>query len=148
MANITAAAAVAKVLKEEGVEWYSGVHGGHIWQLMGQISKQGIKMYHMRHEQSGVYCAEGFARTTGKPGVCFGRPDPAMAIWYPASTKPIFPGVRLFALFGQHSTAEDGWGPFQEGYAEPVTSHFTKWTRRVVEPTMAPIMSKKLSAMR
>ena len=38
MANINAATAVAKVLKEEGVEWYAGVHGGHIWQLMGQIA--------------------------------------------------------------------------------------------------------------
>jgi thiamine pyrophosphate-dependent acetolactate synthase large subunit-like protein len=80
MANITAKAAFAKVLKEEGVEWYSDVHGGHIWQFMGQISKQGIKMYHMRHEQSGVYCAEDFARTTGKPGVCFGTAWPGYGL--------------------------------------------------------------------
>jgi len=39
MADINAAKAVAKVLKEEGVEWYAGVHGGHIWQLMVEISR-------------------------------------------------------------------------------------------------------------
>ena len=37
MANIRVATAVAKVLKEEGVEWYAGVHGGHLWHLMVQI---------------------------------------------------------------------------------------------------------------
>ena len=33
-------------------------------------------MYHMRHEQSGVYMADGWARATGKPGVCFGTAGP------------------------------------------------------------------------
>jgi len=54
MAEIKVADVVAKVLKEEGVEWYAGVHGGHVWQLMTAIAKTGIKMYHVRHEQSGV----------------------------------------------------------------------------------------------
>ena len=143
MTNITAAAAVAKVLKEEGVEWYSGVHGGHIWNLMGEIGKAGIRMYHMRHEQSGVYCAEGWARTTGKPGVCFGTAGPGYGNMISGIYQAYLSRSPVICLFGQHGTTEDGWGPFQEAYAEPVASHFTKWTRRVVEPTMAAYYVQK-----
>ncbi len=76
MAEIKVADVVAKILKEEGVEWYAGVPGGHIWQLMVAIARAGIKMYHMRHEQSGVYMADGWARATGKPGVAMGTAGP------------------------------------------------------------------------
>jgi len=143
MANINVSTAVAKVLKEEGVEWYSGVHGGHLWNLMGQISRAGIRMYHMRHEQSGVYCAEGWARTTSKPGVCFGTAGPGYGNMVSGIYQAYLSRSPVICLFGQHSPAEDGWGPFQEGYAEPVASHFTKWTRRVVEPTMAAYYVQK-----
>ena len=137
MANIKAATAIAKALKEEGVEWYAGVHGGHLWHLMTQVGTTGIRMYHMRHEQSGVYCAEGWARTTGKPGVCFGTAGPGYGNMISGMYQAHLTRSPMICLLGQHSVAEDGWGPFQEGYAEPVANHFTKWTRRVVEPTMA-----------
>jgi thiamine pyrophosphate-dependent acetolactate synthase large subunit-like protein len=42
VADIKVAAAVAKVLKEEGAEWYAGVHGGHVWQFMTEISRVGM----------------------------------------------------------------------------------------------------------
>ncbi len=143
MADIKVSTAVAKVLKDEGVEWYAGVHGGHIWQLMMHIGQVGIKMYHMRHEQSGVYCAEGWARTTGKPGVCFGTAGPGYGNMVPGIYQAYLSRSPVICLLGQHSTNEDGWGPFQEGWAEPVASHFTKWTKRVVEPSMAAYYVQK-----
>ncbi|MDD4877118.1 MAG: thiamine pyrophosphate-binding protein, partial [Dehalococcoidales bacterium] len=143
MAEITAATAVAKVLKEEGVEWYAGVHGGHIWPLLTAVAKVGIKMYHMRHEQSGVYMADGWARATGKPGVCFGTAGPGFANMISGIYQAYLARSPLICLFGQHNINEDGWGPFQEGYAEPVASNFTKWTRRVVDPSMVAYYMQK-----
>jgi len=137
LANIKVATAIAKAFKEEGVEWYAGVHGGHMWQMMVQIGMAGIKMYHMRHEQSGVYCAEGWARTTGKPGVCFGTAGPGYGNMVSGMYQAHLTRSPVICLFGQHSTSEDGWGPFQEAYAEPVANHFTKWTKRVIDPAMA-----------
>ena len=112
MANINAAAAVAKVLKEEGVEWYAGVHGGHIRQLMRQIALAGIKMYHMRHEQSGVYCAEGWARTTGKPGVCFGTAGPGYGNMVSGMYQAYLSRSPVICLLGQHGTARRRLGSF------------------------------------
>ena len=111
--------------------------------LMGEIAKKDIRMYHMRHEQSGVYCAEGWARTTGKPGVCFGTAGPGYGNMVSGIYQAYLSRSPVICLLGQHGTNEDGWGPFQEGYAEPVASHFTKWTRRVVEPTMAAYYVQK-----
>jgi len=143
MAEIKVAYVVAKALKEEGVEWYAGVHGGHIWQLMIAIAKAGIKMYHMRHEQSGVYMADGWARATGKPGVCFGTAGPGFGNMISGMYQAYLARSPLICLLGQHSTLEDGWGPFQEAYAEPLSGHFTKWTKRLVEPSMAGYLMQK-----
>ena len=143
MAEIKVADVVAKVLKEEGVEWYAGVHGGHIWQLMVAIARTGIKMYHMRHEQSGVYMADGWARASGKPGVCFGTAGPGFGNMISGMYQAYLARSPLICLLGQHGTTEDGWGPFQEAYAEPLSGHFTKWTRRIIEPsTVAYFMQK------
>ena len=143
MAEIKVASVIAKVLKEEGVEWYAGVHGGHIWQLMIAVAKAGIKMYHMRHEQSGVYMADGWARATGKPGVCFGTAGPGFGNMISGMYQAYLARSPLICLLGQHSTMEDGWGPFQEAYAEPLSGHFTKWTKRLVEPSLAGYLMQK-----
>jgi len=143
VAKINVATAVAKVLKEEGVEWYAGVHGGHIHELMEQIGKTGIRMYHMRHEQSGVYCAEGWARTTGKPGVCFGTAGPGFGNMISGMYQAYLTRSPVICLLGQHPTTEDDWGPFQEGWAESISSHFTKWTKRIIDPSMAAYFVQK-----
>ncbi len=143
MAEIKVASVVAKVLKEEGVEWYAGVHGGHIWQLMWAIDRAGIKCYHMRHEQSGVYMADGWARASGKPGVAMGTAGPGFGNMIPAMYQAYLARSPLICLLGQHRTFEDGWGPFQEAYAEPLSGHFTKWIKRLVDPSMAAYLMQK-----
>jgi len=143
MAEIKVAGVVAKVLKEEGVEWYAGVHGGHIWQLMVAIDRAGIKCYHMRHEQSGVYMADGWARASGKPGVAMGTAGPGFGNMISAMYQAYLARSPVVCLLGQHDTSEDGWGPFQEAYAEPLSGYFTKWTKRLVDPSMAAYLMQK-----
>ena len=143
MAEIKVASVVAKVLKEEGVEWYAGVHGGHVWQLMVAIDRAGIKTYHMRHEQSGVYMADGWARATGRPGVAMGTAGPGFGNMISAMYQAYLARSPVICLLGQHGTSEDGWGPFQEAYAEPLSGYFTKWTRRLIDPSMIAYFMQK-----
>ena len=143
MADIKVSAAVAKVLREEGVEWYAGVHGGHIWQLMVAADRVGIKCYHMRHEQSCVYMADGWARSTGKPGVAMGTAGPGFGNMISGMYQAYLARSPVVCLLGQHGTSEDGWGPFQEAYAEPFSGFFTKWTRRIIDPSMAAYFMQK-----
>jgi len=143
MAEIKVASVVAKILKEEGVEWYAGVHGGHVWQLMVAIDRAGIKTYHMRHEQSGVYMADGWARATGRPGVAMGTAGPGFGNMISAMYQAYLARSPVICLLGQHGTSEDGWGPFQEAYAEPFSGYFTKWTKRLVNPSMTAYLMQK-----
>jgi len=143
MAEIKVAGVIAKILKEEGVEWYAGVHGGHVWQLMVAIDRAGIKCYHMRHEQSGVYMADGWARASGKPGVAMGTAGPGFGNMISAMYQAYLAKSPVICLLGQHGTAEDGWGPFQEAYAEPLSGYFTKWTKRLVDPSMIAYLMQK-----
>ena len=143
MAESKVAGVVAKILKEEGVEWYAGVHGGHVWQLMVAIDRAGMKCYHMRHEQSGVYMADGWARASGKPGVAMGTAGPGFGNMISAMYQAYLARSPVICLLGQHPTEEDGWGPFQEAYAEPLSGHFTKWTKRVTDPSMTAYFMQK-----
>jgi acetolactate synthase-1/2/3 large subunit len=52
MEKLSGGQAIAKILKEEGVPQIFGIHGGHIWSMLGAVCEEGIKMIHMRHEQS------------------------------------------------------------------------------------------------
>ncbi|NQT31477.1 MAG: thiamine pyrophosphate-binding protein, partial [Deltaproteobacteria bacterium] len=93
--------------------------------------------------QSGVYMADGWARATGKPGVCFGTAGPGFGNMISGMYQAYLARSPLICLLGQHSTAEDGWGPFQEAYAEPLSGHFTKWIKRLVDPSMTASLMQK-----
>ncbi|MFC2016310.1 thiamine pyrophosphate-binding protein [Chloroflexota bacterium] len=133
MAELTGGQFVARILKEEGVEFAAGVHGGHIWGLLQPIfGEQGIRMIHCRHEQSGAYIADGWGRVTGLPGVCFGTAGPGLFNMVSGLSHAYLCRSPVVALVGQHGTLEDGRTPFQEGYAEDTCKSFTKWTKRIV----------------
>ena len=61
---------VGKLLQAQGVEYLFAVNGGHTWPILAVLREHGVKLIHMRHEQSCAYAADGWARTTATPGVC------------------------------------------------------------------------------
>ncbi|MFC2016308.1 thiamine pyrophosphate-binding protein [Chloroflexota bacterium] len=143
MGEITAGQAVARVLKEEGVEFISGVHGGHIWGMLKPIADEGIRMIHCRHEQSGAYIADGWGRITGRPGVCFGTAGPGMFNLVSGLSHAYLCRSPVVALVGQHAIADDGRTPFQEGYAEEVCKSYTKWTKRILHTSQISYFVQK-----
>ncbi len=143
MAPINVSDLIAKILKEEGVEWWAGVHGGHVWQLLMSVSAQNIKLYHVRHEQCGAFMADGWGRVTRKPGVCFGTAGPGVSNMVTGVYMGYLAKSPMICLFGQHGTAEDAWTPFQEAYADKLFPSFTKWTRRMVDAGMVGYFMQK-----
>ncbi|GAK03160.1 acetolactate synthase large subunit [Geomicrobium sp. JCM 19037] len=61
---------VLESLSEEGVEIIFGYPGGAILPTYDEIYKKGIRHILARHEQGAIHAAEGYARVSGKPGVC------------------------------------------------------------------------------
>src|SRR5260370_22334010 len=70
--KIDGGALVARVLQSQGVKYLFAVNGGHTWPILAALRDRGIKLIHMRHEQSCAYAADGWARTTRTPRVCSG----------------------------------------------------------------------------
>ena len=135
--------AVARVLKEEGVPQAFGIHGSHIWVMLGQICESGIRMIHMRHEQSGVYAADGWGRVTRRPGVCFGTASPGLYNMVGALAHAYWARSPVVAIVGQHPTTQDGWGSWQEAYGEDVCRTVTKWSKRVLDPGLVAFWMQK-----
>ncbi len=124
---------VGKVLKEEGVKYFFGIQGAHMWGLLLGISGQDIQMIHMRHEQAGVYAADAYARVTQSPGVCFGTAGPGMQNMVAGISQAYLARSPVVALFGQHSPVEDGLKGLQVGWGAEVVRTMTKWGLRVVD---------------
>ena len=131
------------VFKEEGVEYIFGVIGGHIFMENVGIGMAGIKMVHCRHEQAGGYAADGYARASGKVGVCFGTAGPGMTNQISAIAQAYFSKVPMVAYYGQHGTYEDGRGALQESRADQILNSITKWTRRIISPKTIAYFTKK-----
>jgi len=134
---------MARVLKEEGVEYTFGVSGGHIWPFNAGCGVAGIKMVHMRHEQAGGYAADAYARSTGKVGVCFGTAGPGMTNQLSGIVQASSARSPVVAFYGQHLSFEDKRSALQEGYATPIMSQYCKWATRVISPYTMAYVTKK-----
>ena len=68
---------IARVLKEEGVEYHFGLHGGHINAFLVGTGMEGIKLVHVRHEQAGFIALMATLRLQGRSVFLFVPPGPA-----------------------------------------------------------------------
>jgi len=122
---------VAECLKEQGVEYAFGVHGGHFWPLLDAISNAGIKLVTFHHEQSGVYAAEGYSRVSRKVGVAYATTGPGTGNIVSAVQQAYLNLSPLVLLLSGHNTWDDQVYTLQECYAEELLKSITKWTKRL-----------------
>ncbi len=134
---------IGRVLREEGVEYYFGITGGHVFPIQVGLGMAGIKLLHMRHEQAGAYAADGYARASGKVGVCIGTAGPGMTNTISGIAHAQACKSPVVAIYGQHNTWEDGRPAEHESYAVQVVGPFTKWTRRIISPYTIAFFVKK-----
>jgi acetolactate synthase-1/2/3 large subunit len=115
------------------VKYLFAVNGGHTWPILAALRGCGIKLIHMRHEQSCAYAADGWARTTGTPGVCSVTAGCGLTNAVTALCTAGLAGSAVVCVAGQHPTTEDGLGSFQEAYGSEVCRSFSKFTKRVLD---------------
>lgn len=134
---------IGNVLRDEGVEYHFGLHGGHIMALLTGTGMAGIKMIHTNHEQGGPYAADGYAKASGKVGISFSIGGPGLGNAIPALMHCFMSNTPVVHLAGQASFREDGMKPNHDGQATQITPSFTKWTRRIVDPAHVSYFVKK-----
>ena len=119
---------VVNALIEQGVETVFGYPGGAVLPIYDEIFKQ-TKIQHIlvRHEQGAVHAAEGYARSTGKPGVVLVTSGPGATNAVTGLTDALMDSVPIVVLTGQVPTFMIGNDAFQEadtvGITRPCTKH-------------------------
>ena len=114
-------------LIREGVEYVFGIPGGAVLPLFDALYESQIKFILTRHEQGAGHAADGFARATGKVGVCLATSGPGATNLTTAIATAYMDSVPMVALTGQVKTFLIGNDAFQEvdiiGITRPITKH-------------------------
>ncbi len=126
--QMTGAKMVVQALKDQGVEVVFGYPGGAVLPIYDEIFQQNdIRHILVRHEQGAVHMAEGYARSTGKPGVVLVTSGPGATNAVTGLTDALMDSIPLVVLTGQVPTFMIGTDGFQEadtvGITRPCTKH-------------------------
>ncbi|PJZ70060.1 acetolactate synthase, large subunit, biosynthetic type [Leptospira perolatii] len=126
--KITGARLMVELLEEYGVDIVFGYPGGAILPFYDELYKSTkIKHILVRHEQGAIHMAEGYARSTGKLGVCIATSGPGATNLVTGLTDAKMDSVPVLAITGQVATNAIGTDAFQEADIFGITIPITKY---------------------
>ena len=115
------------VLKEEGVDTLFGFPGGAVIDLYDELMKSGLRHISVRHEQGAVHAADGYARASGRVGVCLVTSGPGATNTVTGIATAHLDSIPMVVITGQVPTHLIGNDAFQEvdivGITRPCTKH-------------------------
>jgi len=118
---------IVECLKKEGVDVIFGYPGGSVIPLCDALYDSGIHFILTRHEQGAAHAADGYARASGKIGVCLATSGPGATNLVTGIATAYMDSIPLIALTGQVATQLIGNDAFQEvdttGITRPITKH-------------------------
>mgnify|MGYP002511230601 FL=1 len=120
---------VLEVLKEQGVDTIFGYPGGTILNIFDELYKYGDTFNHIltAHEQGASHAADGYARATGKVGVCFATSGPGSTNLVTGIATAYMDSIPVVAITCNYATEGLGRDSFQEvditGITMPITKH-------------------------
>ena len=118
---------VVQALKDQGVDVVFGYPGGAVLPIYDEIFQQNdIRHILVRHEQAAVHAAEGYARSTGKPGVALVTSGPGATNAVTGLTDALLDSIPIVVLTGQVPTFMIGSDAFQEADTVGITRSSTK----------------------
>ena len=125
--KLTGAQAVWESLVREGVDTAFGISGGAVIHLYHALPEYPIHHVLMRHEQAAAHAADGYARATGKVGVCIATSGPGATNLVTGLATAQMDSSPVVAITGQVATSVIGTDAFQEvdivGITQPITKH-------------------------
>ena len=126
--QLTGAEIVVKSLKEEGVEYVFGYPGGAALHIYDAFHRQeDVKHILVRHEQGATHAADGYARSTGQPGVVLVTSGPGITNAITGIATAYMDSIPMVVLSGQVMAPLIGYDAFQEidavGISRPCVKH-------------------------
>jgi len=125
--KMTGAQAVIECLKKEKVETVFGYPGGSVLTLYDALYESNYPHILPRHEQGAIHAADGYARATGKVGVCIATSGPGGTNLITGIATAYMDSIPIVAITGQVAVSLIGRDSFQEadirGITTPITKH-------------------------
>lgn len=125
--ELTGAQILMRAFKEEGVDTIFGYPGGAVLDFYDELSRTDFKHILVRHEQGAVHAADGYARASGKVGVCLVTSGPGATNTVTGIASANMDSIPLVVVTGQVPSALIGNDAFQEvdivGITRPCTKH-------------------------
>ncbi len=125
--KLTGAQILIKTLKAEGVDTIFGYPGGSVLDIYDELYRSDINHILVRHEQGAAHAADGYARTSGKVGVCLVTSGPGATNTVTGIATAYADSIPMVILTGQVPTPFIGSDAFQEadimGITRPCTKH-------------------------
>lgn len=125
--KMTGAKIFTESLKKQGVEVIFGYPGGAVLPIFDALYDSDIKFILTRHEQAAAHAADGYARATGKTGVCLATSGPGATNLVTGLATANMDSVPIVAFTGQVKTFLIGNDAFQEadiiGITRPISKH-------------------------
>ncbi len=133
--ELSGADILIRALSDLNVDTIFGYPGGAVLPIYDAIFQQSrIQHILVRHEQAAVHAAEGYARSTGKPGVVLVTSGPGATNAVTGITDALMDSIPLVIITGQVPTALIGTDAFQEADTVGITRHCTKHNYLVKSP--------------
>jgi len=138
--RISGSEAVIKSLLEEGVDTIFGYPGGAIMPIYDALYDydQQVTHYLTRHEQGAIHAAEGYAKVTGKVGVCFATSGPGATNLITGLADALIDSIPLVCITGQVASPLLGTDAFQESDVVGISMPVTKWNYQVTHADEIP----------
>jgi len=129
------AAILVECLVEQGVEFVFGYPGGAVLPIYDELfGEERLRHILVRHEAGAAHAAEGYARSTGKPGVVLVTSGPGATNAVTGIADAFMDSIPLVVITGQVPTALIGTDAFQEADTVGITRHCTKHNYLVKDP--------------
>jgi acetolactate synthase I/II/III large subunit len=138
--KVTGSQAVLLSLIEEGTDYIFGYPGGAIMPVYDAMMQYQDKIKHIltRHEQGAAHAAEGYARVTGRVGVCMATSGPGATNLVTGIADAMIDSTPLVCITGQVASPLLGSDAFQETDVVGITMPITKWNYLVTKPEEIP----------
>ncbi|MBN1133238.1 MAG: biosynthetic-type acetolactate synthase large subunit [Bacteroidales bacterium] len=138
--KITGAEALIMALLEEGVDTVFGFIGGAIMPVYDALYSYEDRIRHImvRHEQGAIHAAEGYARISRKPGVCFTTSGPGATNLVTGLADAMLDSTPLVCITGQVVAPLLGTDAFQETDMLSISMPITKWNFQITSAAEIP----------
>ena len=127
MTKLSGSSILIEMLRREKVDVIFGYPGGSVLPIFDKLYDAPVRFILTRHEQGAAHAADGYARATGKPGVCIATSGPGATNLVTGIATAYMDSVPLVAITGQVKTQLIGNDAFQEadvtGITRPITKH-------------------------